>query len=116
MFRILLNLINLYPHSLFPYLIPTSYYCEERELEKHLLHDYTNNFDCVHHNELWKILKDEGIQTISVILEKPVKVRKQRMNSIGTVGWIRQEDAIRAAIITYLMAPTYHGTSEIWAG
>ena len=42
--------------------------------------DYAKAFDCVHHNKLWKILKEMGIPDhLTCLLEICMQVRKQQL-------------------------------------
>ena len=42
--------------------------------------DYAKAFDCVHHNKLWKILKDMGIPDhLTCLWETCMQVRKQQL-------------------------------------
>ena len=42
--------------------------------------DYAKAFDCVDHNELWKILKEMGISDhLTCLLRNLYKVRKQQL-------------------------------------
>ena len=34
--------------------------------------DYAKAFDCVDHNKLWKLLKEMGIDHLTLPLEKPI--------------------------------------------
>ena len=46
-----------------------------REFQKNIylcFIDYAKTFDCVHHNKLWKILKEMGIPDHLICLEKSV--------------------------------------------
>ena len=50
--------------------------------EKHLLllYDYAKAFDCVDHNNLWKILQELGIPDhLSCLLRNPYAVKKQHL-------------------------------------
>ena len=53
-----------------------------RELEKNIylcFIDDTKGFDCVDHNELWKILKEKGIpEHLTYLLRNLIQVKKQR--------------------------------------
>ena len=54
-----------------------------REFQKNVyfcLIDYAKAFDCVHHNKLWKILKDMGIPDhLTCLWETCMQVRKQQL-------------------------------------
>ena len=42
--------------------------------------DYAKDFDCVHHNKLWKILQEMGVQTTwPASWETCIQVRKQQL-------------------------------------
>ena len=42
--------------------------------------DYAKTFDSVHHNNLWKILKEMGIPDhLTCLLRNPYQVRKQQL-------------------------------------
>ena len=42
--------------------------------------DYAKAFDCVHHNQLWKILKEMGIPDhLTCLLRNYMQVRKQQL-------------------------------------
>ena len=46
-----------------------------RELQKNIYFcfiDYAKAFDCVDHNKLWKLLKEMGIDHLTLPLEKPI--------------------------------------------
>ena len=53
-----------------------------RELEKNIylcFIDYTKGFDCVDHNNLWKILKEKGIpEHLTYLLRNVIQIKKQR--------------------------------------
>ena len=54
-----------------------------REFQKNIYFcflDYAEDFDCVHHNKLWKILKEMGIpEHLSASWEICMQVRKQQL-------------------------------------
>ena len=54
-----------------------------REFQKNISFcfiDYAKVFDCVHHNKLWKILKETGIPDhLTCLLRKLYEVRKQQL-------------------------------------
>ena len=57
--------------------LPTSSGSSEkaREFQKNIYFcfiDYAKSFDCVDHNKLWKILRDENTRPPDLPLEKPV--------------------------------------------
>ena len=53
-----------------------------RELEKNIylcFIDYTKGFDCVDHNNLWKILKEKGIpEHLTYLMRNVIQIKKQR--------------------------------------
>ena len=54
-----------------------------REFQKNIYFcfiDYAKAFDCVHHNKLWKILKERGIPDhMTCLLRTCMQVRKQQL-------------------------------------
>ena len=53
-----------------------------REFQKKYLFcfvDYAEDFDCVDHNKLWKILKEMGIPDHLTYLLRSMQVRKQQL-------------------------------------
>ena len=53
-----------------------------REFQKNIYFcfiEYTKAFDCVHHNKLWKILKEMGIPDHLTCLLRNLKVKKQQL-------------------------------------
>ena len=65
---------------------------KKREFQNHIhFIDYTEAFDCVYHNKLWKILKEMGIQNhLTCLLRnlyaaQEVTVRTGR----GTMDWTK---------------------------
>ena len=52
-----------------------------REFQKNICFiDYAKAFDCVDHNELWKILKEMGISDhLTCLLRNCMQVRKQQL-------------------------------------
>ena len=61
-----------------------------REFQKHIcLIDYTKSFDCVHHNKLWKILKEMGIADhLTCLLRNPYAGQEATVRTRhGTMDW-----------------------------
>ena len=56
---------------------------KEREFQKDIYFcfiDYAKAFDCVDHNELWKLLKEVGIPDhLTCLLRNCMQVRKQQL-------------------------------------
>ena len=55
-----------------------------REFQKNLYFcfiDYAKDFDCVHHNKLWKILQEMGVTDLSAYLPPEKSVCMSRSNS-----------------------------------
>ena len=53
-----------------------------REFQKNIYFcfiDYPKAFDCVDHNELWKILKEMGLPDHLTCLLRKMQVRKQQL-------------------------------------
>ena len=53
--------------------------------------DYTEDFDCVDHNELWKILKEMGIPDLLTCLLRNMYVRREATvrSRHGTMDWFQ---------------------------
>ena len=61
-------------HNLFLHLLMATEE-KEREFQKNIYFcfiDYAKAFDCVDHNKLWKILRDENTRPPDLPLEKPI--------------------------------------------
>ena len=60
---------------------------ETREFQKNIYFcfiDYAKTFDCVDHNNLWKILKEMGIQDhLTCLLRNLMQVKKQQLELLG---------------------------------
>ena len=65
-------------------LFPSSYFC---------FIDYAKAFDCVHHNKLWKILKEMGISEHLICLLRNLyagqEVRPEVRTGYGTTDWFQ---------------------------
>ena len=67
---------------------------KEREFQKNICFsfiDYAVVFDCVDHNEMWKLLKEEGItDCITCLLRNLYVGQEGRLRTLhGTADWLK---------------------------
>ena len=71
---------------------------EAREFQKNIcFKDYTGAFDCVHHNELWKTLKEMGIPDhLTYLLRNVYMGQEATVRTLyGTTDWFRIEKGVQ---------------------
>ena len=63
--------------------------------------DYAKAFDCVHHNKLWKILKDMGIPDHFTCLFRNLYAGQEATvrTGHGTIDWFQIEKGVRQCCI-----------------
>ena len=63
--------------------------------------DYTKAFDCVHHNKLWKILKDMGIPDHLICLLRNLYAGQEATlrTGYGTTDWFQLGKGVRQGCI-----------------
>ena len=75
-----------------------------REFQKNIYFcfiDYTNGFDCVDHNKLWKILKELGIPDHLTCLLRNLYAGQEATvrTGYGTMGWFQTGERVRQGCI-----------------
>ena len=76
---------------------------KEREFQKNLCFsfiDYAEVFDCVDHNKMWKLLKEEGIPDhITCLLRNLYLGQEGRLRTLqGTADWLKIRKMYKKAI------------------
>ena len=92
-----------------------------REFQKNMcLIDYTEAFDCVDHNKLWKILKEMGIPDHLTCIPRNLYAGQEATvrTGRGTTDWFQirkgvRQSCILPAYLTYMQS-IYH--EKCWAG
>ena len=73
-----------------------------REFQKNIYFcfiDYAKTFDCVHHNSLWKILRDGNTRPPDLPPEKSVCRSRSNRTRHGTTDWFQIGNVVRQGCI-----------------
>ena len=86
------------------YILPTNSNEKTREFQKNIYFcfiDYAKAFDCVHHNKLWKILKEMGIpEHLTGLLRNPYAGQEATVRTgHGTTDWFQIGKGVRQGCI-----------------